>query len=186
MPSRARAVFFPSCLVLALVAGCGGSDSKSGASGGSASACDATAPAAGAANLTVCFSGPLTGTATQFDPDSECSPEIKAGDIFDVTYKSSLNGVPTLIEMSADKGPGTAKVDSRTGTATLAISQTTVQRNWSSVVAGATGTVTVNPDRSGSVNATVPERGYTTGVEVPGAPPLTVKGTFRCPPSSSS
>jgi hypothetical protein len=184
--SRIRLMLFVSLLAAALtVAGCGGGSSASSGTSSKSDPCAATAAPAGPPSLTACLSGPLTGTATDVGAGSTCSAEVKAGDNFDVTYMTVVNGEPTQVELTSYKGPGTFDLTFSTD-ANISISQTSKQLNWSNVASGGSGKLTVAPDRSGSFDAVVAARDYSSGVDLPNAPKLTIKGTFRCPPPSSS
>ncbi len=131
--------------------------------------------------MTLCLGGALNGTLTQADPTTtQCS--ALEPDSFTGTFYAPLNGVETRWDFSAGKGAGTFDLDADSAAITLNVSQSSTERNWSSVNrAGRSGSITIDPDRSGTVSVTLPQRDYDSGAEVPGAPPLTVRGTFRCP-----
>jgi hypothetical protein len=148
-----------------------------------ADACAATTPPAGPPSLNICFTGALTGTAATVGSGSTCSSVPKAGDSFDVAYKTTVGGQETSFEVSAYKGPGTYTLESTD--VNVNVAQSAAQKNWSGAVGGGMGSVTINPDRSGTVDASVPERDYNSGATKESAPRLSVKGNFRCPPSSS-
>jgi hypothetical protein len=131
--------------------------------------------------MNLCLGGALNGTLSQVDsPTTQCS--ALEPDDFDGTFYAPLDGVETKWEFSADKGAGTFDINAESAAITLDVSQASTERNWSSVTSnGRSGTITINPDRSGRVDVALPERNYNSGDEVPGAPALTVRGTFRCP-----
>jgi hypothetical protein len=184
--SRFRLLLFASLLVAAVtVAGCGGGSSGSSGSASKGDPCAATAAPAGPPSLTACLSGPLTGTASDVGAGSSCSAEVKADDSFNVTYMTVVNGEPTQVELTSYKGAGTFDLTFSTD-ANISISQTAKQLNWSNVASGGSGKLTVAPDRSGSFDAVVAARDYNSGADQPNAPKLTIKGTFRCPPPTSS
>jgi hypothetical protein len=131
--------------------------------------------------MNLCLGGALNGTLSQVDPATTTCSALEPDD-FDGSFYAPLDDVETKWEFAADKGAGTFDINSESAAITLNVSQVNGERNWSSVNAGGrSGTITIDPDRSGTVDVTLPERDYNTGGDVPGAPALTVKGTFRCP-----
>jgi hypothetical protein len=178
---RTRAALLSSCLVVGLVAaGCGG-NSSSTSGGAPANPCDAATPPPRPETMNLCLGGALHGTLSQVDPATTQCSALEPND-FDGSFYAPLDGVETKWEFSADKGAGTFDINTESVAITLNVSQASSEKNWSSVNAGGrSGTITINPDRSGTVNVTLPERNYDTGGDVPSAPALTVKGTFRCP-----
>jgi hypothetical protein len=173
---RGRVVPASLGLVLAAVAasGCGQDDRVT-------DPCAAADPPPTPETMNLCLGGALNGTLSQVEAgSSECS--ALEPDAFDGTFYAPLDGVETKWEFSADKGVGTFDIDVESVAITLDVSQASKERNWSSAIAGGrSGRITIRPDRSGTVDVTLPERDFDTGGEVPGAPALTVRGTFRCP-----
>lgn len=156
------------------VAGCGGGQSPS-------NPCAATRPPPGPGTMTLCLGGALNGTLSQVDvATTRCSALEPDG--FDGSFYTTFDGVETKWEFSADKGAGTFDLNAQSAALRLDISQAGKERNWSSAnAAGRSGSLTIYPDRSGTVDVSLPERDFDTGGDVLGAPALTVKGTFRCP-----
>jgi hypothetical protein len=133
-------------------------------------------------SLSLCFEGALRGTVLAPDRDTTTCTALQPS--FDGIFVTLLNSQEIRLEVTnyGGGGAGTFDLNDPTTDITLSVVQAAKDRAWSSIGRnGNAGRVTLNPDRSGSLDVTLPARDLSTGGPVPGIPALQVRGTFRCP-----
>jgi hypothetical protein len=178
--------------VLVVVTGCGGSASAPVPTAAATSVptattapvdpCAATTAPAWQPSLILCLSGAVQGQALVPDRDTTTCTAAAPGALTG-TWVTLVNSIETRLEVDASGVAGSVDLDNTTADVTISIVQAAQNRSWSSLAeTGRRGTVTIAADRSGTLDVTLPQRDLASGAEVPGTPPLHVRGTFRCPP----
>jgi hypothetical protein len=152
--------------------------------GAPSEACAAVTAGPRLPSLDLCFDGALHGSVLAADRDTTSCTALDPS--FTATFVTLLNSEETRLELTDDRGPGVFDLGDPTADLTVTVVQAAKQKSWSNIGAagasgGVSGRVSVRADRSGSLDVTLGERDLTSGAPVSGAPPLRVRGTFRCP-----
>jgi hypothetical protein len=123
--------------------------------------------------LDITLSGGHTATLTQFATPLDCEADFRDNDrVYDVDYKTATDGLEFQVLVN-ESGPGTYDITDE-NVAVDGPDDSTL--HWSSLD-GATGTLTINPDLSGSIDGQISSRGGS----LPGdGSKLDVKGTWSC------
>jgi hypothetical protein len=95
------------------------------------------------------------------------------------TFASTLQNVATKFEFDVKYiRPG---MYGMADISLVNLSQSEAKKDWSNILSGATGTLTVQANRSGTLAVTLVQRDYDTGGPVKNGAPLAISGSWSCP-----
>ncbi len=170
-------------LVALALTGCGGSDSSTSSTSAAPPPAPASSPAASASpsassdQLALNLSGGLSGTLDAVTGTPDCVADYRPDEkIYHVQFDTTRDSLQFEVLINDITGPGTFQVSDQNVSVDGADD---AKQHWSSLGEGVMGTVTVAPDNSGTIDATIPSRDPNGGLPGDGST-LTIKGTWSC------